>query len=242
MTEIYLFVAIGLIAALYSSVGHGGASGYLAVMTILGFSLTEMRSYALIMNLVVSGTAFLSFYMATKTDLRKLLPFLAGSVPAAFAGALTGIDTPVYRILLCCVLVIAALRILLPASDDRRGTRKIPFFPALLAGAGIGFLSGVIGIGGGILLSPLLIIFRWAYVRETACLSAGFIFINSAAGLTGVAMNGLQTDPMLITCVLVAFTGGVLGSLSGSRFLPVAVIRYALVTVLLLAGFKLLFI
>ncbi len=241
MTEFYLYLAIGLIALLYSSVGHGGASGYLAVMVIYGLAPVEMRSSALILNLIVAGTAFLSYYLVQRVNLKKLFPFLIGSVPAAFLGALIETSTPLYKILLSAVLIIAVIRLLLSIRNNNYETREIPFLPALLAGIGIGFLSGIIGIGGGILLSPLLILMRWASIKESACLSAAFIFINSSSGLIGITVTGLHVTSMMTICILVALVGGLLGSSMGSRLFPVALVKYTLMMVLLVASVKLLF-
>ncbi len=240
MNEYYLFLAIGLVALLYSSVGHGGASGYLAIMTIYGLAPIEMRSSALMLNLVVAGTAFLSYYLAKPVNLKKLFPFLLGSVPAAFLGGLIVTSTPLYKILLSAVLIIAVVRLLISIRNNHYAIREIPFLPAILAGIGIGFLSGIIGIGGGILLSPLLILMRWASIKESACLSAAFIFINSVSGLIGITVTGLHVTSLMTICILVAFIGGLIGSSMGSRVFPVALVKYTLMMVLLVASYKLL--
>ncbi|MFH1159495.1 MAG: sulfite exporter TauE/SafE family protein [bacterium] len=240
MNEVTLYVAIGLVAVLYSSVGHGGASGYLAVMILYGLALVEMRSSALILNIVVSGTAFISYAVARPVNLKKLIPFLLGSVPAAFLGALMQTSTPFYKAVLAGVLGIAVLRLLLSVRNNQYEIRDVPFLPALFSGTGIGLISGMIGIGGGILLSPLLILMRWATIKETACLSAAFIFINSLSGLTGVMISGIHLSDNLIACILVAFAGGILGSSMGSRLFPASLVKYTLMVVLLFAGFKLL--
>ncbi|MFH1297565.1 MAG: sulfite exporter TauE/SafE family protein [Bacteroidota bacterium] len=240
MGELYLFLAIGLVAVLYSSVGHGGASGYLAIWMLYGLVPAEMRSSALILNIIVSGIAFTNYYLAQSTNLKKLVPFLLGSVPAAFLGALTETSIPLYRMLLGAVLIIAVLRLLLSIRNNQYEIKDIPFIPALLSGIGIGFLSGVIGIGGGILLSPLLIVMRWASIKESACLSAAFILINSISGFSGILITGLHVSNMMVVCILVAFAGGLLGSSLGSRLFPARVVKYTLVVVLLFASFKLL--
>jgi len=240
MSELYLYAALGLVAVLYSSVGHGGASGYLAIWTLYGLAPQEMRSSALILNIIVSGIAFINYYFAESPNLRKLIPFLLGSIPAVFLGALTQASTPLYRMLLGGVLIIAVLRLLLSIRNHRYQIREIPFLPALFSGIGIGFLSGVIGIGGGILLSPLLIFMRWATIKESACLSAAFILVNSLSGFTGVVIGGLHVTSMMAVSIAVAFAGGLLGSSLGSHIFPVRVVKYTLVVVLLFASFKLL--
>jgi len=240
MDDFYFYVAIGLVAVLYSSVGHGGASGYLAVMTLYGFAPAEMRSSALLLNLIVSGIAWVSYSSVRPGNKNKLIPFLLGSVPAAFLGALMQTSTPFYKALLGCVLLIAVLRLVLSVKKNDYETREIPFLAALFGGAGIGFISGMIGIGGGILLSPLLILMRWATIKDSACLSAAFIFINSLAGFAGVTISGIHLSGNLAACILLAFAGGVLGSSMGSRIFPVRLVKYTLMVVLLFAGFRLL--
>lgn len=240
MDEFYLVAAIGLVAVLYSSVGHGGASGYLALWTLYGLAPDEMRSSALLLNIIVSGIAFTNYFMAQSTNLRKLFPFLLGSVPAAFLGALTEASVPLYRMLLSAVLIFAVLRLLLSIRNNHYEIKDIPFVPALLAGIGIGFLSGVIGIGGGILLSPLLIFMRWASIKETACLSAAFILINSISGFSGILIGGLHVTSTMALSILVVVAGGFLGSSLGSHIFPARVVKYTLVIVLLFASIKLL--
>jgi len=239
MNDLYFFLAIGMIAFLYSSVGHGGASGYLALMAVYGFAPAEMRSSALILNIIVSAVAFISFYSGSSVNLKKLTPFLLGSVPAAFLGAMIHLSTPIFRILLAAVLVFAILRLLLSIRNNNYDTRRIPFLTAFIWGILIGMISGMIGIGGGILLSPLLILMRWASIRESACFAAAFILVNSISGITGLFLGGIHLSSQIYFCILIAFTGGLLGSSLGSRYFPLSIIKYALMMVLLFAGFKL---
>ena len=235
-----VLIAICLVAFLYSSVGHGGASGYLAILTLWGLQPDLIRSSALVLNLLVAGIAFISYYQSQKISLARLLPFLAGSVPAAFAGSLIKTDDHLYKILLGILLLIAVLRMVMKIRDFRSDVRPVPVGYAVLTGLVIGFVSGLIGIGGGILLSPVLILFRWATIRETACLSALFIFINSAAGLTGLMLNGTAAGALQVPMVAVALIGGLAGSVTGSRYMPVPAIRLTLALVLVFAGLKLL--
>lgn len=237
--EIVLFLAISLIAFLYSSVGHGGASGYLALLIFWGFAPAETRSSALILNIIVSGIAFFCYYTSVRVQLKKILPFLMGSVPAAFAGSLISTEVGLYKILLGIVLLIAVVRMIMTLKDYQYEPLKVPFLWAFVSGTVIGFISGLIGIGGGIILSPLLILCRWASIREAACLSALFIFVNSTTGLAGIILQGITLNIFLIPCVIAAIAGGVAGSWIGSRHLPVPTIKFALAMVLLFASFKL---
>lgn len=239
MNELYLFLAIGLIAFLYSSVGHGGASGYLALLIIYGFAPAETRSSALILNILVAGIAFLSYYKSQHFDLKKIVPFLVGSVPASFTGSLINTDVHLYKILLGIVLFIAVFRMMMTINIHSYELRKFSPGLAVIFGVVIGFVSGLIGIGGGIILSPLLILFRWSSIKETACLSAIFILINSLTGLSGLMIHGISFNAVLIPCILVAIAGGFTGSWVGSRHLPVPALKFTLAIVLLFAGFKL---
>jgi uncharacterized protein len=241
MTEIYLLLAIGLIAFIYSSVGHGGASGYLAIMVLYGFTPPEMRTSALILNILVSGIALISFASSGNYSYRKLIPFILGSIPASFLGGLVRTDEHIYKIILAGCLIIVVLRIVLSVRKNNYETKEIPFVVALILGTIIGFISGMIGIGGGILLSPLLIIFRWASIKETAFLSALFILLNSISGLGGYFISGLTIHPLLVECIIIAGVGSVAGSFLGSRRFSIPTIKYALTLVLLFASFKLIF-
>jgi len=171
--------------------------------------------------------------------MRKLFPFVLGSVPAALLGAMMHTSTPVFRILLAAALVFAVLRLLLSIRNNNYEIRNIPFLSAVVAGTGIGLISGMIGIGGGILLSPLLILMRWASIRESACFAAAFILINSLSGITGLAISGTHLSSQIVNLIIAAFIGGCFGSAMGSRYFPVSLLKYALMLGLLFAGFKL---
>jgi len=157
--EILFILAICLVAFLYSSVGHGGASGYLALMALFGIEVALMKPSALIMNLFVSSIAFISFYRAGHFRIRLLLPFIITSIPMAFLGATLEVPPELYKKILGVCLFIAALRIVIRPGEDRE-RKKLSLPIALLAGALIGFFSGMIGIGGGIILSHLLLLTR----------------------------------------------------------------------------------
>jgi len=237
-SEIFFILAICLVAFLYSSVGHGGASGYLALMALFGVDVALMKPSALILNLFVSSIAFISFYRAGYFRLRLLWPFVVTSIPAAFLGASLEIPPELYKKILGVALFIAALRIVIrPGEVGERKKLSIPI--ALVSGALIGVFSGMIGIGGGIILSPLLLITRWGGMKETAAVSAAFIFLNSLSGLSGHIIAGMGVSPRIILWIAVVMVGALLGSWSGGFRLSVTQLKYLITTVLLIACIKL---
>ena len=240
-----LLVLVFLVAAAYASVGHGGASGYLAVLSFFGLAPAAMASGALMLNLLVAGLSFQAYYRAGHFRWRLLWPFLVASIPAAFIGGLVNVPSKAYMAVLGAVLVFAALRLAFAADAREAGTPvadepgRLPLAAALPAGAGIGFLSGLIGVGGGIFLSPLLILMKWADTRRTAAVSAAFIWINSAAGLYGHLSRWTLNWRELAWLVAAAFAGGLTGSQLGARRFGGLWQRRILAAVLLLAAVKL---
>ena len=236
-----LFLAV---AILYSSVGHAGASGYLAAMALLGFAPEQMRPTALALNLLVGGIGLLRFSRAGLVDTRKVLPFVLASAPAAFIAARYPIAKEHYALLLGGLLLFAALAVFrsarsLGASDEVVPLRAIRWPLALLAGAAIGALSGLTGTGGAIFLTPLLLAARWAHSREASGVSVAFVWINSALGLAGLwqATGALPTAlPVLLVVVAV---GALIGTQLGIHRLPLKALRQALALVLLIAAAKL---
>jgi len=236
-------VLFAAVAVLYSSVGHAGASGYLAVMALLGFEPDLMRPTALVLNILVASIVVLRFARAGQIDWRALLPLVATSVPLAFLGGLIVLPGAVYKPLVGIVLLVAAGRFFATAgrsADDERSVR-VPAVPAIGIGGGIGLLSGLTGTGGGIVLTPLLILFGWAGPRLAAGLSSAFILANSTAGLAGnVASVGTVPEALAVWLPAVAI-GGLLGSELGARRFSPPAIRRALAVVLVVAGLKLIF-
>jgi len=236
-----LLALIFLVAAAYSSVGHGGASGYLAVLSFFALAPAAMAPSALCLNLLVAGLAFIAFYRAGHFVSRLLWPFLLTSVPFAFLGGLTRVSVRTYSLLLAVALVFAACRLLAgPKGTSERRLQVPPLWVALPVGGAFGFVSGIVGVGGGIFLSPLMILLGWADAKRTAAVSAAFIWINSAAGLYGQLLKSSVDWVALQPLIGVAFAGGLLGSHLGAERLPGVWLRRILGVVLLLAAFKLL--
>ena len=227
-------------AVLYASVGHAGASGYLAAMAFAGLPAATMRPTALVLNLLVASIATARFARAGFFSWRLLWPFAIGSVPFAYVGG--GITLPGhwYRALVGLVLWVAAARLWLNLSVSRQ-ERQPPIVVAVLCGAGIGMLAGLTGTGGGIFLSPLLLFLRWAETRQTGGVAAAFILMNSLAGLAGnpASLSHLPAHlPLWAGAVVI---GGLLGAEIGSRRIGTPAFRRLLGVVLLVAGAKLLF-
>jgi uncharacterized membrane protein YfcA len=238
-----ILAALFLLAAvLYGMVGHAGASAYLAIMALVGVQPEVMRPTALVLNILVASIVTFQFGRGGFVRPMSALPFLAGSVPAAFLGGALTLPGEVYRPLVGAVLLFAAFRFGMTAS--RAGEERpiqAPLLPAVASGAGIGLLAGLTGTGGGIFLTPLLIAAGWAGTRHAAGTSALFILANSISGLAGnVGAVGSVPDAIPIWLVAVA-VGGFIGSELGSRRLQAPWLRRGLALVLLVAGLKLIF-
>jgi uncharacterized membrane protein YfcA len=235
------YIALFIIAFLYASVGHGGASGYLALMAIYGISPDVMKPTALLLNLFVSVVSFIQFYRGGHFRMKLFWPLALGSVPLAFVGGLIHMDASIYKIILGVLLVVAVARFLFFSKFKNIETKDAQIIPALLIGAVIGFLSGLIGIGGGIILSPILLLLGWSNMKQTAAISALFIFVNSLAGLMGQLTKGINFSGHMLMYVVVAFAGGMLGAYVGSLKLKAVALKNVLAAVLLVAAYKLLF-
>lgn len=228
------------VAALYGSVGQAGASGYLAVMALLAVPAETMKPTALVLNVLVASLATWNFRRAGQFYPRALLPLALGSVPLAWVGGTMLPSSPLYRPLVAAVLALAALRMLVPRKgEDRPGEPRIPWVPALLLGAGIGLVAGFTGTGGGVFLSPALVLLGWAGVRQSAGVTAPFILLNSLAALAGTGLGpGVWSAETAIYAVA-AGVGGFLGSWLGANRLPERPLTVALGVVLALAAVRL---
>lgn len=245
-TELLLATLFFIVAALYSSVGHAGASGYIASMALLGFAPEQMRPTALALNLLVGGIGLLRFGRGGHVHWRNVLPFVLGSAPAAFLAARIDLPEDSYSLLLGIVLVVAAAGIFRSAgraqSDDAAASgRRVPWAIGLAVGAAIGVLSGLTGTGGAIFLTPLLLFAHWMPTREASGTSVAFVWINSLTGLAGLLHAGGALPSALPLWLGVVAVGALLGTQLGLRWLPVRALRHALGLVLLIAAGKLLF-
>ncbi|PYL60039.1 MAG: hypothetical protein DMF24_11350 [Verrucomicrobia bacterium] len=237
---ILLFLAIGVIAFLYSSVGHAGASGYIATMTLFGIAPAIIRPTALVLNILVASIGTFQFWRAGRFSWRLFWPFALLSIPAAYVGGYLQPSAWILRILIGIVLLFSAARLLVRRSDPPQTFP--PSTPmAVSVGAGLGFLAGLTGTGGGIFLTPLLLFCRWAHIRQAAAVSALFIWVNSIAGLVGYFTRVHSIPSLGLILAAAAIMGGLVGSHLGSRHFAVRVISLCLTTVLLIAGIKLIF-
>ena len=227
---------LAVLAALYASVGHGGASGYLAVMALFGISATVMRPTALILNVLVSLVATVMFARAGQVRWRMLMPFVVASVPMAFLGGTRTLQDSTFRIVVAVVLVFVAVRLFVPAVQRPARTLSLPI--ALAIGAVIGALSGLIGVGGGIFLTPLLILWGWSTPREAAAVSAPFILANSLAGLAGMMTQGIQCEHWIWWACAAVAVGGWIGAQWSVRGASQRTLRVLLGVVILVAATK----
>ncbi|MBA2620233.1 MAG: sulfite exporter TauE/SafE family protein [Acidobacteria bacterium] len=241
---VFVIIAIFLVAALYSSVGHGGASGYLAMMALLSIAPETARPAALLLNVFVASIAAFQFCRAGHFDWKIFLPFAAGSVPLAFIGGLIRLPTGVYKMILGAVLILAAIRLAInfKTEDDESEQKNTPkFLTALFIGAVIGLISGLVGVGGGIFLTPILLLMNWTQTKRAAGVSAMFILVNSISGLLGNYAQVLSLPTSVWLWIAAAIGGGFLGATLGSRHFNSMTLRRVLAVGLLIAGAKLIF-
>jgi uncharacterized membrane protein YfcA len=240
-TIIWIAALMAITAALYSSVGHGGASAYLAIMSLFSVTPETMRPTALALNLVVATFAAASFALKGQTNWRLLAAFAATAVPAAFIGGSVQLPLEVYRPLVGLVLLAAAVRLFWqPERLAARPVHSPSLAVTLPAGAALGLLAGLTGTGGGIFLSPLIILFGWEDARKTSGIAAAFIVLNSAAGLLGNLASVQRLPPELPILAASVFAGALLGTWLGVSRLPRHRLLQGLAVVLVIAALKLL--
>jgi uncharacterized membrane protein YfcA len=234
-----LLIPLFVVAFLYSSVGHGGASGYLALMSLFALPVTFMKPTALVLNILVSAISFCFYYREKKFEWKLFYPFAITSIPFSFLGGIITIETHIYKIILATVLLFAIARLVGLFGKQKGDLKPINIPLALFIGALIGFLSGLIGIGGGIILSPVILLLGWADIKKSAAVSALFIFVNSISGLFGFLSKGGMLPISSVSLIAVVLIGGILGSYFGSKKMNVPMLRNVLALVLLIAVFKL---
>jgi len=235
-----LFAAVAVIAFLYSSVGHAGASGYIALMALFGLAPNVIRPTALVLNILVASIGAFQFWRAGHFSWKLFWPFALLSIPAAYIGGYVWLPVAILRVVIGLVLLFSAARLFFRKRDPD-DVAPPPAGLAVPIGAGLGLLSGLTGTGGGIFLTPLLLFCHWARTKQASAVSALFILVNSIAGLTGF-ISAKQTVPSLALPLSgAAIIGGTIGSYLGSRRFPIRAIAILLATVLVIAGCKLIF-
>jgi hypothetical protein len=242
-TELALLaVAFFAAAALYSTVGHAGASGYLAIMALAGVAPGVMRPTALVLNLLVATLGTYRFWRAGLIRWRVLAPFVVGSMPLAFVGGRIQLPVPGYRAVVGVVLIasagVIAWRAFSHESPGPEPTPRVPVTTALAAGAALGLVAGMSGTGGGIFLSPLVLLLGWAGPRGTSGLAAPFILVNSLSGLLGMASVTATLPGGIGWLAAAVLAGGLVGTTLGINRLPPHRLLVVLAAVLVIAGGK----
>lgn len=236
MLFIFLLFAV---AFLYSSVGHGGASGYLALMGIFSVAPDTMKPAALLLNVFVSATAFIQYSRTTPLNKYLFILLVIGSVPAAFFGAKILIDASIYKKILGVLLLFPTMSLLGFFGKEKKTLKEYNASLAVIIGTGVGLISGMIGIGGGIILSPVLILLGWTNIKQASVIAAPFIFLNSISGLLSLSIKGFSLEHEVYIWMATAIAGGMLGSWYGSNKLQNELLMKLLAFVMLIAIVKL---
>ena len=233
-------------AVIYSSVGHAGASGYIAAMALFGLAPAVMKPTALTLNILVATLASYRLHRAEMVPWRTLLPLLLGSLPMAFLGGAIQLPPQWYKALVGTILIIAAAKLFfqprVTSDGAQQGDIRVPWVPGVLAGAFVGFLSGLTGTGGGIFLSPLLVFFGWTNARQASGITAPFILVNSISGLSGNLASLRSLPAELSYFIVAALLGGVVGTQFSIRWLSNLTLQRVLAVVLAVEGAKFLFV
>lgn len=233
-----ILLLFSVVAFLYASVGHGGASGYIALMAIFAFPQSEIKSNALFLNLFVSFISFTQFFKKEEFPFKLFFMLIVFSIPMALLGGMWTLDNKWYKIILGLILFIPIVKFL-GFFPKMQFQVKQNLLLVIVLGILIGLLSGLLGIGGGIILSPILILLGWCTVKQTAAVSAIFIFVNSLAGLLGKSFATLQFSENIVQILIFTLFGGILGGFFGAKKFKILWIQYTLAFVLLIACFKL---
>ena len=242
-----LTLLIGAVALLYASVGHAGATGYIAVMTLFGLDPQVIRPTALVLNVIVASIATAQFWRAGHFRPRLFLPLAVASVPAAAAGGAASLPTAAFEAIVGVVLLFSAVRIVVEprgeagdADVDPTGASRFTSLFLIALGGSLGLLSGLTGVGGGVFLTPALLALRVAPVRQVAAVSAPFILVNSIAGLLGGFAAGRPLPPIGLAVIGAVVVGGAVGSQLGAFRVSPQGLRRLMGVVLVVAGLKLL--
>ena len=240
---VYIFLLIlPIVSFLYASVGHGGASGYLALMAIFSVTPELMKPTALLLNLFVAAIAFYYYYKEGYFNKKLFISFAVASIPMSIIGGYIEVDTTIYKKILAVLLLFAILKMLNIFGKESAIIRDIKLWQGIVVGGIIGFFSGLIGIGGGIILSPIILLFHWGKMKEAAAVSALFIWVNSAGALIGQIGSGVSLSVQSFGLVAIALIGGFFGAYYGSKKMNNQNLRYLLAFVLVLASVKLFYV
>jgi len=239
--ELIIPVLLLVVAFLYAAVGHGGASGYIAVLTLFSIPMQVYKPVVLVLNTIIAGIAFVQFYRAGYFKWHLAWPFLITSIPFAFLGSLVKTSEHFYNLLLGVALIFPVVRLLMKGPKEKESLKELRLLPALLWGAVIGLASGFLNIGGGIFLSPVIILMGWGNTKDAAAVSSLFIVCNSLSGLAAAGVQVSAFNTVSYIWIMAAVTGGLAGAYLGSHKFQLTTVRYILSTVLCIAAIKLIF-
>ena len=237
--EILIPVLLLLVAFLYASVGHGGASGYIAVLTLFTIPLEVYKPVVLVLNIIIAGIAFIQFYRAGYFKWKLAWPFLLTSIPCAYVGSQFKTSEHIYNLILGAALLFPIIRLLSVNPKEKKEIKELQLMPALIWGAVIGLASGFLNIGGGIFLSPVIILLAWGHTKDAAAVSSLFIVCNSVAGLVAARHNLTGFTNTSYIWIAAAVAGGLAGAYLGSHKFRLTTVRYILSSVLCIAAAKL---
>jgi uncharacterized protein len=243
MTEYLVAFCLMIVGFLYSSVGHGGASGYIAVLTLFSIPMIQYKPVVLLLNIIIASLALVQYWRAGHFSWKLCWPFVLTSIPAAYLGSSVAVHSRIYNVLLGIALIVPVLKFAgwLPGSKEKEQIKPLHLMGALLIGAFIGFLSGLLNIGGGIFLSPVVLLLGWARMKQAAALSAAFIVVNSISGLLAIKGLTIELSSAEITWMAGAIIGGTAGSYLGSHKFGNHAVSSILALVLAIASVKLIF-